>query len=96
MKVERIQIREIRIPLVNFFETSFRRTTERRIVLVEITCDGVHGWAECTAGEGPFYSYESTDTAWCILRDFLIPGLIGRTIDKASDSGFKFRFLSPI
>ncbi len=91
MKVERIQIREIRIPLVEFFETSFGRTTERRIVLVKITCDGVHGWAECTAGEGPFYSYESTDTAWCILQDFLVPRLIGRTIGKASDSGLLFQ-----
>ena len=91
MKIERVQIREIRLPLVHFFEASFGRITERRIVLVEVTAEGVHGWGECTAGEGPFYSYESTDTAWHILRDFLIPRVLGKTLQKASDAAPLFK-----
>src|SRR2546429_6024759 len=58
-----IELREIRLPLIHFFETSFGRTTERRIILARvIDRDGADGWGECTAGEGPFYSEEWTET----------------------------------
>ena len=91
MKIERVQIREIQLPLVHFFETSFGRTTERRILLAEVTADGVHGWGECTAGEAPFYSHESTDTARHILRDFLIPRVLGKTLQRAADAAALFK-----
>ena len=50
MKIEAITIREIQMPLVHFFETSFGRTTERRILLLTVQCEGLDGWGECTAG----------------------------------------------
>lgn len=65
------------MPLVRFFETSFGRTTERRIVLVRVDSEGLTGWGEVTAGEEPFYNYETPETAWHILRDFLIPRTLG-------------------
>ena len=71
--------------LVAPFETSFGRTTERRILLVEADLDGVPGWAEVTAGETPFYSPETVDTAWHILRDFAWPAVRGRELASASD-----------
>ena len=49
--------------LVAPFETSSERTEERRIILAEVLMDGVIGWGECVAGERPFYSPETTDTA---------------------------------
>jgi O-succinylbenzoate synthase len=58
MKIEAITLREIQMPLVHFFETSFGRTYSRRILLVTVHCDGVDGWGECGAGEDPFYSSE--------------------------------------
>ncbi len=73
MKLERIVLRQIRMPLVHFFETSFGRTTERHMVLVEAVGDGVSGWGEVTAGENPFYNEEWTDSAWNILRDYAAP-----------------------
>jgi len=83
--IESIELREIRLPLVHFFETSFGRTTERRIVLARvIDADGAEGWGECTAGEGPFYSYEWTETAWATLREFLAPMVIRKKIDGAA------------
>jgi O-succinylbenzoate synthase len=83
--IESIELREIRLPLIHFFETSFGRTTERRILLVRVTdSDGAEGWGECTAGEGPFYSYESTETAWTTIREFLAPMVIGRNIESAA------------
>ena len=91
MKIKRIELREISLPLVHFFETSFGRTTVRRIVLVRVEADGVTGWGEVTAGEEPFYSYETPETAWHILRDFLIPWSMERSWDSASDLAGRFR-----
>jgi len=86
MRIEAITLREIRMPLVHPFETSFGRTTERRIVLVTAHCEGVDGWGECTAGEHPFYCEESTDTAWYVLREYLAPALAGTTVESAREA----------
>jgi len=69
-RVDRIVLREIRMPLLHAFETSFGRTTERRIILVEACADGLSGWGEVTCGEDPFYNEEWTDSAWLMLRDY--------------------------
>ena len=77
MIISSVELREIRLPLVHFFETSFGRTTERRIVLVRVQSkNGEEGWGECTAGEGPFYSDEWTDSAWTTLESFLGPMIV--------------------
>ncbi len=83
MKIESVVLREIRMPLVRPFETSFGRTTERRIVLVEVQSEGVTGWGECTAGEHPGFNEESTDTAWLMLTGELIPALLRAKLDSA-------------
>ncbi len=85
MKIERIRLRQIRLPLVHFFETSFGRTTERQIVLVEAVAGGISGWGEVTCGEHPFYNEEWTDSAWAILRDYCAPLVIGRELRSAQD-----------
>ena len=88
MIISSIELREIRLPLIHFFETSFGRTTERRILLVRvIDQDGAEGWGECTAGEGPFYSDEWTDTAWATITSFLAPMVAGKTLARAADAG---------
>ena len=85
MIISSIELREIRLPLIHFFETSFGRTTERRIILVRILdADGAEGWGECTAGEGPFYCEEWTETAWATLRDFLAPMVVGHEMEEAA------------
>ena len=83
--IQSIELREIRLPLINFFETSFGRTTERRIILARVTdADGAEGWGECTAGEGPFYSDEWTDTCWATLAEFLGPMVLGNEVESAN------------
>jgi O-succinylbenzoate synthase len=91
MKVERVELREIRLPLVHFFETSFGTTTTRRIVLVRVEADGLTGWGEVTCGEEPFYSHETPETAWHILRDFLIPWTLGKEWATASELSARYR-----
>jgi O-succinylbenzoate synthase len=90
MKIEAITLREIRMPLVHFFETSFGRTTERRILLVSVHGDGFTGWGECTAGEHPFYNEESIDTAWYVIRGYLGPALLGKRIEKGAECPILF------
>ncbi|HEX3740513.1 MAG TPA: o-succinylbenzoate synthase [Terriglobales bacterium] len=85
MKIEAITLREIHMPLVHFFETSFGRTYSRRILLVTVHCDGVDGWAECVAGEDPFYSSEWIETAWPTLTKYLVPMLLGKTLASARE-----------
>lgn len=80
MKVEAITLRELQMPLKYFFETSFGRSESRRVLLVTVHCDGVEGWAECVAGDGPFFSYEWIETAWATIREFLAPMLIGMEV----------------
>jgi O-succinylbenzoate synthase len=86
IRIDRITLREIRMPLVHFFETSFGRTTERRIVLVEVSSDGVSGWGEVTCGENPFYNEEWTESAWLILRDYVAPRVLHCDLSSTSES----------
>lgn len=86
MLIAAVELREIRLPLVHFFETSFGRTVERRIILVRVVDrDGAEGWGECTAGEGPFYCEEWTESAWSVLRAYLAPMVLGREVERAAD-----------
>src|ERR1700692_1610660 len=89
IRLDRITLREIRMPLVHFFETSFGRTTERRIVLVEVGSDGVSGWGEVTCGENPFYNEEWTESAWVILRDYAAPRALNFDLPDASDGDMR-------
>jgi o-succinylbenzoate synthase len=85
MCLRKITLREIHIPLVAPFETSFGSTSLRRILLVEVDVDGTSGWGESTAGENPYYSYETVETARHIIRDFLWPMLKGSEFNAASE-----------
>ncbi len=85
MKIEAITLRELQMPLVYFFETSFGRTTTRRILLVTLHADGLEGWGECVAGEAPFYSEEYIEGAWDVSTRYLAPALLGKTIRSGSE-----------
>ncbi|MDQ3071461.1 MAG: o-succinylbenzoate synthase [Acidobacteriota bacterium] len=73
MRIENVELRRLRLPLVRPFETSFGRVDDRTFLLVTVHGGGETGWAECVAEASPFYSSETAATAWHILRDFLVP-----------------------
>lgn len=85
MRIEHITIREIRLPLLYPFVTSFGKETDRHVILATIECEGVTGWGECVASEHPYYSEESVGSAWHVLKEELIPALLGKKIDRAAD-----------
>jgi O-succinylbenzoate synthase len=76
MRIDSIVLRELNIPLVQPFETSFGVTSDRRVLLVEIRAEGLTGWGECVAGEHPYYSEESIDSAWQVTLAELAPMLV--------------------
>lgn len=85
MKIKSIEVTEINLPLVHFFETSFGRTYERRIILTRVTDDeGAEGWGEATCGETPSYSEEWTDAAWAVIEKILAPMVIGAEVESAA------------
>ena len=80
-KIEQVELRHISMPLVAPFETSFGVERDRECLLVTVRADGLAGWGECVASADPGYSYETTQTAWHILHDFLVPAVLGREFD---------------
>jgi O-succinylbenzoate synthase len=73
LRLERIEVRHLRLPLLTPFETSFGRTTDKEFLLVSVTADGVTGHGECVADTDPFYLPETLGTAGHVLRDFIAP-----------------------
>jgi o-succinylbenzoate synthase len=85
MTLDQIELFHIRMPLVSPFGTSFGMTTDRDAIIVKAYSDGLIGWGECVASWEPGYSYETTQTAWHILSDFLIPDLIGKPMPEPEE-----------
>jgi O-succinylbenzoate synthase len=90
MHIDRIELREVRLPLVHPFETSFGRETEQRVVIVRIDAGKLTGWGESAAGIGPWYSYETVETCWHVQRDFLAPLLLGQEVESPRETSARF------
>ncbi len=83
--IKSIELIEINLPLVHFFETSFGRTYKRRIILVRVEdADGGEGWGEVTCGETPSYNEEWTDAAWVTVEKILAPMVVGQEVESAN------------
>jgi O-succinylbenzoate synthase len=79
MRLERLHLRLIRLPLVAFFETSFGRVYDKTFILVTLEGDGAQGLGECVADVNPYYSSETNTGAWHVIKDFLAPLVLGRS-----------------
>jgi O-succinylbenzoate synthase len=77
MRIERIELRVLRLPLVRHFETSFGRVHHRTFLLTRLDGGGVSGWGECVADDNPFYSSETVETSWHVIERFLAPMILG-------------------
>ena len=94
LRLERLELREIQMPLLAPFETSFGRATTRRILIVRaFDRSGACGYGECTAMEGPFFNHETIDSAWMIMEKFIAPLLSEARAVEASQIS---RILAPI
>jgi O-succinylbenzoate synthase len=85
VKIERVELRQVRLRLTAPFTTSFGTTLDRSCIIVEVGGQGVMGLGECVAFDGPWYSYETIGTAWHVMSDYLIPGLLGTVVTEPED-----------
>ena len=78
MRIDRLELRLIRLPLVAFFETSFERVYDKTFILVRLEAGGVEGLGECVADAHPYYASETNTGAWHVIKEFLAPMILGR------------------
>ncbi len=81
MKIERVELRELKVDLRFHFETSFGVERDLRKVVLVVHSGGLEGYGEVTAGNVPGYSYETTSTAWVALTEYVLPRVVGRDFD---------------
>src|SRR5688572_28649434 len=85
LAIEQVELRTVRLPLNEPFETSFGRIDSRLIFLVTLKGGGETGWGEVVAAEEPLYSYETVGTAQHVIRDYLAPAILGEPLRDISD-----------
>jgi len=89
--IEKIELRTLRLPLNEPFETSFGSIDSRLIFLVSVQADGLVGWGEVVAAEEPRYSYETVGTSWHVIRDYLAPAMLAEPVTSLGDLAVRFR-----
>ena len=86
MRLDQVTLRLVRLPLVRTFRTSSSVKDQINHLLIHVrTADGGEGWGESASPSDPYYCPETTETCWHILRDFLVPGVLGRDWDTPDD-----------
>ncbi|MFQ5942204.1 MAG: o-succinylbenzoate synthase [Anaerolineales bacterium] len=85
MKADAISIHHVSMPLVRRFETSMHVEHDRECLLIQVEGDGHQGWGECVVQQVPWYSYESTGTAWHVLEEFLVPALLDTELARPTE-----------
>jgi O-succinylbenzoate synthase len=86
MVINRIELRHTKMELVSPFETSLGVELYEEHIMVRVDGEGMSGWGECVVEPSPSYSYETLQTAWHILRDFLIPSVLGKNLETIHDA----------
>ncbi len=93
MKIERIELRQVKMELVSPFENSGGAKNFVEHIIVRIDCEGVTGWGECVVEPSPSYSYETLTTAWHILNDFIVPSLVGKVVEDLPSALEQFAWI---
>jgi o-succinylbenzoate synthase len=77
VRIERLELRLLELPLVHFFETSFGRIDDKHFIIVRADGDSASGYGECVADNDPYYSAETNETAWHVISEFIAPRVLG-------------------
>lgn len=93
MKITKINLYHLRMPLRSSFETSFGRIDSRDCVLVEAYAGNLVGYGECPADRDPGYSYETVGTAWHILQEFLVPAVLNHELNSVDELQGRMTFV---
>ncbi|HNR97023.1 MAG TPA: o-succinylbenzoate synthase [Anaerolineae bacterium] len=93
MRIDQIEIRYATLPLVQPFVTSFGREETRETILVAVRSEGLTGWGEAATSKGPWYEYETVETCWHVLNEFLGPCLVGQDVASPEQAA---RLMAPV
>lgn len=85
IRLDALELRLVRMDLIEPFETSFGRLSSRRVFLVRLEAEGAFGWGEVVALAEPLYSYETVETAWHTLRDHFGPAVLGARVASLAE-----------
>ena len=85
LRLDGLELRLVRLPLLEPFVVSFGRMESRLLFLLRLEAGGCYGWGECVAWETPLYSYETVGTARHVIRDYLAPTIFGTEIKDLAD-----------
>ena len=85
MKITKVTLHHLQMQLRSPFETSFGRIQTRDCILLEAHAAGLIGYGECVADRDPGFSYETTQTAWHVLSEFLIPSILDKELHNAEE-----------
>jgi o-succinylbenzoate synthase len=91
VRIDRLELRLLRLPLVDFFETSFGRIHDKHFLLVTLEGEGQVGFGECVAESDPYYSAETNETCWHVITEFLAPRVLGVAFEHPRDVFPAFR-----
>jgi len=78
IKIERVDLAMVGLQLIRPFVTSSSRKDHLDHILVKVFANGLVGWGECASPSGPYYCEETAETCWHLLRDYLVPSVLGR------------------
>ncbi|GEL77923.1 o-succinylbenzoate synthase [Tenuibacillus multivorans] len=84
--LDRVNVRHVSMKLKRPFQTVNGLVVVRDTLIIEaFDTDGRIGYGECVAFSDPFYSPETTTTAWDQLQNFLLPMLNKKRIEHPSE-----------
>jgi o-succinylbenzoate synthase len=85
VKIDSVELRELRVPLVSAFETSGWREDVKTCIIVELRSGSMSGFGECAVSEGPWYGYETLASAWYVLGEHVVPRIVGKEFGRAGE-----------
>ena len=86
MRIEKVDLYRVRLPLVHEFETSSHRKSSIEHIIVRLTdSSGLFGWGEIASPSAPYYGSETVDTAMLIARDYLMPLVVDTSWDHPAE-----------
>jgi len=86
MRIERVELFELRLPLKRAYETSGSRETHQTRVIARVESEGAVGWGESVAPELPWYSGETPRTVWYVLDEIIVPALLAAELHQPEDT----------
>lgn len=86
LTVDHVEVLYFDLPKRRPFRTSFGEYAARQVILCVAYADGLTGWGECVMDRDPGYCYETVETVWHMLTQFLVPDLLGKPLKTPFDA----------